>query len=73
MKEVIKISREFKRYQLKLNNYNETKLNNFFNNFEIILSNNKHIRKDELILAIETKKDVIKWLEKSRVEADRIF
>jgi len=62
MKEVIKISREFKRYQLKLNNVNEAKLNNFLNNFEIILSNNKHIRKDELILAIETKKDVIKDL-----------
>jgi hypothetical protein len=62
MKEVIKISREFKRSQLKQNNYNEAKLNNFLNNFEIILSNNKLIKKDELILAIETKKDVIKDL-----------
>ncbi len=62
MKEVIKISREFKRCQLKHTNHNEAKLNNFFNNFEIILSNNKSIKREELANAIDIKKDVIKDL-----------
>ena len=62
MKEVIKISREFKRCQLKQTNHNEAKFNNFFNNFEIILSNNKSIKREELSNAIDIKKDVIKDL-----------
>ena len=64
MKEVIKISSEYKRNQMKSSNSNtnEAKLNNFLNKFEIILSSNKSIRKDEMIREIESNKSVMKDL-----------
>jgi len=63
MKEVLKITREFKRHNIKGTNINnDSKLKNFLNNFDIILSNNKNIRRDEILKGIETNRSVIKDL-----------
>jgi hypothetical protein len=67
MKEIIKISREVKRSvisPISNTNSNEKKYHNFLNNFEIIISNNKFIRKDHLISQMIIKKCVYKEISK---------
>jgi hypothetical protein len=60
LKELIKITRESKKSQTNV--YNKERMNNFLNNFEIILSSNQSIRTDELIKSINGKKSVCKEL-----------
>ena len=45
-----------------ITNTNEKKYMSFLNNFEIILSNNKSIRREDLINVMINKKSVIKEL-----------
>ena len=60
MKEIIKISRRL----LNLDNINsmDLKLNIFMNKMEIIVQNNKSIRKEEVLTWLESKNEVIKDL-----------
>lgn len=60
MKEIIKISKKFSNEENKESK--EIKLNIFMNKFEIIVQNNKSIKKEDILSWIESRNEVIKDL-----------
>lgn len=61
LKEVIKITKESKKSS-RINQNTDKKILNFLNNFEIILSNNKELRKQDIYNLIKSKPKTIKEL-----------
>lgn len=62
MKEIIKLARELKGFSHRTISQHDKKLANFLNNFDIILSNNRGIKQDELINLLNMKKSATKEL-----------